>query len=281
MPSLSSTTAPAPLSGTGAIRVGIALLGAIGFALSYDALRQMAVAIHIRGLLTYAFPLVIDGFIAIGVRALLILRTAPSRSRLYVWALVGLATATSIWANALHAIRLNQQTRHTGLHLDDLTVGALSAIAPLALAGAVHLYLVIQRHITSPRHPQEDSATHRHIDTSRHDHQSTGRPHLTHPEVEPEHLEAAPATSATDVAGDADDVAEEPPAKPKGRQPSATMGELVGIGRTAPPGRDGRISRRAVEAAIRAKGHSVGRARLDEATHILQAELDKARTKAV
>ncbi|MFD7507364.1 DUF2637 domain-containing protein [Streptomyces sp. NPDC059850] len=279
MPSLSSTTAPAPTSGTGAIRVGIALLGAIGFALSYDALRQMAVAIHIRGLLTYAFPLVIDGFIAIGVRALLILRTAPSRSRLYVWALVGLATATSIWANALHAIRLNQQTRHTGLHLDDLTVGALSAIAPLALAGAVHLYLVIQRHTTSVRH-QEDSAAHRHINTSRHDHQPTGRPHPTHPDDEPERLETAPATSATDVAGDADDVAEEPPAKPKGRQPSATMDELVGIGRTAPPGRDGRISRRAVETAIRAKGHSVGRARLDEATHILQAELDTARAKA-
>ncbi|MER7873213.1 DUF2637 domain-containing protein [Streptomyces solisilvae] len=280
MPSLSSTTAPAPTSGTGAIRVGIALLGAIGFALSYDALRQMAVAIHIRGLLTYAFPLVIDGFIAIGVRALLLLRTAPSRSRLYVWALVGLATATSIWANAMHAIRLNQQTRHTGLHLDDLTVGALSAIAPLALAGAVHLYLVIQRHATSPRHHQEDSATHRHIDTSRHDHQPTGRPHPTHPEDEPERLETAPATSATDMAADADDVAEEPPAKPKGRQPSATMDELVGIGRTAPPGRDGRISRRAVETAIRAKGYSVGRARLDEATRILQAELDEARAKA-
>ncbi|MEU0840119.1 DUF2637 domain-containing protein [Streptomyces sp. NPDC005962] len=280
MPSLSSTTAPAPTSGTGAIRIGIALLGAIGFALSYDALRQMAVAIHIRGLLTYAFPLVIDGFIAIGVRALLILRTAPSRSRLYVWALVGLATATSIWANALHAIRLNQQTRHTGLHLDDLTVGALSAIAPLALAGAVHLYLVIQRHTTSPRHRQEDSTTHRHIDTSRHDHQPTGRPHPTHSDDEPEHLETALATSATDVAGDADDVAEEPLAKPKGRQPSATIDELVGIGRTAPPGRDGRISRRAVETAIRAKGHSVGRARLDEATHILQGELDTARAKA-
>ncbi len=82
-----------------AIRVGIALLAAFAFALSYDALRQMAVAIHIRGLLTYAFPLVIDGFIAIGVTALLMLGNAPRLSRAYVWVLVGLATATSIWAN--------------------------------------------------------------------------------------------------------------------------------------------------------------------------------------
>ena len=79
--------APSPVL-TAAIRLGVALVGTIGFALSYDALRQMAVAIHIRGVLTYAFPLVIDGFIAIGVAALLILRTAPWRSRLYVWALV-------------------------------------------------------------------------------------------------------------------------------------------------------------------------------------------------
>ncbi len=114
----------------------------------------MAVAIHIRGVLTYAFPLVIDGFIAIGVAALLILRAAPWRSRLYVWALVGLATVTSIWANALHAVRLNQQAHTAGLHLDNVTVGALSAIAPLALAGAVHLDLVIRRHPA----PQADEA---------------------------------------------------------------------------------------------------------------------------
>lgn len=142
-------TAPVPTPGSAAIRAGIALLGTIGFALSYDALRQMAVAIHVRGLLTYTFPLVIDGFIAIGVGALLILRTAPLPSRLYVWALVGIATATSIWANALHAIRLNQQAPDTGLHLDDLTVGALSAIAPLALAGATHLHILITRSASS------------------------------------------------------------------------------------------------------------------------------------
>ncbi|MFC7308433.1 DUF2637 domain-containing protein [Streptomyces monticola] len=128
------------------IRVGIVLLAVFAFSLSYDALRQMAVAAHIRGALTYLFPLVIDGFIAIGVIALLILRTAPRSSRLYVWALVGLATLASIWANALHAMRLNEQTR---LHLNNATVGALSAIAPLALAGAVHLYLVINRHLTA------------------------------------------------------------------------------------------------------------------------------------
>ncbi|MFI9580461.1 DUF2637 domain-containing protein [Streptomyces sp. NPDC052236] len=281
-----TATAPAAITGTAAIRLGIALLGAIGFALSYDALRQMAVAIHIRGLLTYAFPLVIDGFIAIGVGALLILRTAPLPSRLYVWALVGLATATSIWANALHAIRLNQQTRHTGLHLDDLTVGALSAIAPLALAGAVHLYLVIRRHPT-PRnlHPPEDATAHRHIDTPPGGDDMVRRQRLAHPAGEPSRQESAPKSPAADVADSAADVAEvahdvpdapDTSTKAKGRQPSATMDQLLSIGRTAARGRDGRISRRNVEAAVRAQGYSVGRNRLDEARLALQAELDKA-----
>jgi uncharacterized protein DUF2637 len=277
-----TTTAPAAISGTAAIRFGVAMVGAIGFALSYDALRQMAAAIHIRGLLAYAFPLLIDGFIAIGVGALLILRTAPLRSRLYVWALVGLATATSVWANALHAVRLNQQTRHNaGLHLDDLTVGALSAIAPLALAGAVHLYLVIQRHPT-PRHLQDAATAHRHIDATLDGDDVSHRQRLAHATREPSHQETAPETPADHVAEDAADVADtpEPSAKPKGRRPSATMDQLLAIGRTAPRGRGDRISRRNIEKAVRAKCYSAGRDRLDEATRALQDELDKASVSA-
>ncbi|KQX09300.1 hypothetical protein ASC82_25515 [Streptomyces sp. Root431] len=133
---------------TGWDRAAILTLGAAACALSYDALQQMAVAIHIRGFLTYLFPLVIDGFIAYGVRALLVLRTAPFRARLYVWTLFGTATTASIWANALHALRLNQQGTSDGLYLGDATVGVLSTIAPLALAGAVHLHILITRETT-------------------------------------------------------------------------------------------------------------------------------------
>ncbi|MFB8140164.1 DUF2637 domain-containing protein [Streptomyces parvus] len=127
-------------------RAVVIALGSAGCALSYDALQQMAVAIHVRGLLTFVFPLVIDGFIAYGVRALLVLRDAPLRARLYVWTLVGTATAASIWANALHAVRINQDAvAGTGLRLGDTVVAVLSMIAPLALAGAVHLYILIAR----------------------------------------------------------------------------------------------------------------------------------------
>ncbi|MFD7550561.1 DUF2637 domain-containing protein [Streptomyces sp. NPDC059816] len=140
---------PAPIAAhttTAWDKAAVVTLGAAACALSYDALQQMAASIHIRGALTYLFPLIIDGFIAYGVRGLLVLRTAPFAARLYVWTLFGTASAVSVWANALHALRLNQQNPSgTDLRLGDFTVGVLSTVAPLALAGAVHLYILIAR----------------------------------------------------------------------------------------------------------------------------------------
>ncbi|MDH6709112.1 hypothetical protein P3T27_005858 [Kitasatospora sp. MAA19] len=142
---MSTTTMPTTAPVTGWDRAVVIALGTAGCALSYDALQQMAVAIHVRGFLTYLFPLVIDGFISYGVRALLVLRDAPLRARIYVWTLFGAATGASLWANALHAVRMNEQSAATGLRLGDTVVAVLSTIAPLALAGAVHLYILIAR----------------------------------------------------------------------------------------------------------------------------------------
>lgn len=276
-----SRTAQAPVPVlTTAIRLGVALVGTIGFALSYDALRQMAVAIHVRGILTYAFPLVIDGFIAIGVAALLILRTAPWRSRMYVWALVGIATITSIWANALHAVRLNQQAHPAGFHLDDVTVGALSAIAPLALAGAVHLDLVIRRHPT--RHVQEATATKSHSAPGHgHNHPDYSEPT---PPCEgdaglPEHAEMPDVAShPRDVARDAVNVpqARKPLATAMGHERDGTLDELLTVARSAPLGRGGRASRRNIEAVIRGAGFPIGKDRLTQIKDQVQAELDQA-----
>ncbi len=156
---MTKTSAPPPQAINRAItnwdRAAVILLGFAGCALSYDALQQMAEAIHVRSFLTYLFPLVIDGFIAYGVRALLVLAEAPMGARVYVWSLFSIATAASIWANALHAVRLNQLQRgHGGLQLGDFVVAILSTLAPLALAGAVHLYIIITRH-----HPHTASGT--------------------------------------------------------------------------------------------------------------------------
>ena len=266
----SPTTSAIP--GTAAIRAGVALLAAFAFALSYDALRQMAVAIHIRGPLTYAFPLVIDGFIAIGIGALLMLRTAPTRSRLYVWTLVGLATLTSIWANALHAVRLNQQTPPANnLSLDDLTVGILSAIAPLALAGAVHLYLVIQRHPTPTTHaarvtPGQPSGSAQQ--------QKARTPHsLLRGDAD-----AAATQAHVAAASDASEAAAL--STPRTTEPGDVANEVsakrLALARTAPRGRGGRASRRHIENAIRSQGLRIGRQDASKLTKLVQAELDEA-----
>ncbi|SEK44128.1 DUF2637 domain-containing protein [Streptacidiphilus jiangxiensis] len=142
---------------TGWDLAAILALGAAGSALSYDALRQMAVAIHVRPQLTYVFPLLLDGFIAYGVRAVVLLRRAALHARAYAWSLFSAATAASVWANALHAVTLNNEAAQrpsTGLRLSNLTVGILSTLAPLALGGAVHLYIVIARH-----HSAQDADT--------------------------------------------------------------------------------------------------------------------------
>jgi hypothetical protein len=282
-----TVTAPIRISGTGAIRLGIALLAAFAFALSYDALRQMAVAIHIRGLLTYAFPLVIDGFIAIGVGALLMLRTAPTRSRVYVWTLVGAATVTSIWANALHAVRLNQQTRPgDGLRLDDLTVGALSAIAPLALAGAVHLYIVIRRQPTPLPLKPGGTASHNLLGRSHND-TDGAKPADRVGDVPdaPEPIAADVAHVSSDVARDSADVASDTPNVAEAPHPSgesqdqeagAISPERLAIARTAPLGRGGRASRRHIEATFRSRDLTIGRTEADKLKDTLQAELDVA-----
>lgn len=52
-----------------------------------------------------------------------------------------------MWANALHAVRLNDLAgTDSRLRLSDTVVGFLSILAPLALGGAVHLYILIARH---------------------------------------------------------------------------------------------------------------------------------------
>lgn len=139
-------------SATGWDRAAVGLLGVLGFALSYSALQQMATAVHVLRPLSYAYPPLVDGFIAYGVRALLVLRIAPLHARLYAWLLFAAATSASIWANALHALDLNKPGTTT-LHLGNPAVVVLSAIPPLALGGATHLHVLISRYggtTTSP-----------------------------------------------------------------------------------------------------------------------------------
>ncbi|MGF1430398.1 DUF2637 domain-containing protein [Kitasatospora sp. LaBMicrA B282] len=281
-------------------RLAVALLGVLGFVLSYDALRQMAAATHVRGPLTYLFPIIIDGFIAYGVRALLVLRDARWPARAYAWTLFAGATATSVWANALHAIRLNElPTTGSGLKLTDTVVGILSTLAPLALGGAVHLYILIARHghdTATASALAEQNAPPR-TETSADPVTADPEPELR-PERAKDRSDENALLTLMSAAGllpaewrdalpdpepaEADDrPADEPdtPAegaagagnKPIGRPPGAPMERLLEVGRAAVAA-EGRLTRAIVEQAVRDAGLPLGSTRLTELMRKLREE---------
>ncbi|MFI1097538.1 DUF2637 domain-containing protein [Streptomyces sp. NPDC020917] len=248
-------------------RAAITVLGGAGCALSYDALQQMAIAIHVRPALTYLFPAVVDGFIAYGIRALLVLRTAPFRARLYVWTLFTTATAASIWANALHAIRLNQQTRTTGLHLGNTTVGILSTLAPLALAGAVHLHILITRHDA----PAAQVPVPRPTETAQH---PDSAPATDEPPAQDAEAEEAPSGQSPVEHARAE---EHPAAIPDesvrriGRPPSAELDDLLALARPVFAAHEN-PTRAVVRNRVRAAGHTIAEDRLTQIMTALRRE---------
>ena len=284
-------------------RLAVGLLGVLGFVLSYDALRQMAGATHVRGPLTYLFPIIVDGFIAYGVRALLVLREARWPARAYAWTLFAGATATSVWANALHAVRLNElPTTGSGLRLTDTVVGVLSTLAPLALGGAVHLYILIARHghdtATAPA-PAEQNAvprTETSADPVTADPEPELRPERVEdrsdenallallsaagllpaewrdalPDSEPAEADDEPA-DAPDTQAEAAEGAARAENKPIGRPPGAPMKRLLEVGRAAVAA-EGRLTRAIVEQAVRDAGLPLGSTRLTELMRKLREE---------
>ncbi|SHN36500.1 DUF2637 domain-containing protein [Actinacidiphila paucisporea] len=259
------------------------VLGLAGGALSYDALRQMAVAVHIRPHLAYLFPLVIDGFIAYGVRALLVLRDAPWPARAYAWTLLGTATAASLWANALHAVRLNQPGVRT-LTLGNHTVAVLSAIAPLALAGATHMHILIGRH-TSSRPPTAGTPTMIPADPT----MIPAEEHTTPSQDEPASQPAARLGTAAGtedrtppelagITGQDDErpvqklnsaPGERPQTGRGGRKAEASIQQLADIIHRAHPD-SGQTTRAMARQAIEAQGISAGNERITEALKSLQ-----------
>lgn len=266
-------------------RLAITVLGATGCALSYDALRQTAHAAHVHSALTYLFPVLVDGFIAYSVRALLVLRGAPFRARLYAWALFAIATSASIWANALHAIRLNQLPHQQAeLHLGDIPVGLLSTLPPLALAGATHLFILITRHDTPPA-PRPGPVVHTPVDDRPAGPRRSGpvRPTVADgptpadgapplvlvPNTRSAESAPAPEASAHPAEPEPEEDAS-PVRRTVGRPPSAPIDTLEEIAWTAVQDA-GKLTRAVVEQAVRDAGHTISATRLTDLMDRLRA----------
>src|SRR5262245_42893069 len=86
------------------LAAGPAAIVALGSAiLSWDALSWGAGQLGVDGHLTWLYPVVLDGNIAVGTVAALALRRAPRRVRAYVWTLLAGAISASVVGNGAHA----------------------------------------------------------------------------------------------------------------------------------------------------------------------------------
>lgn len=126
--------------------IAAAVLFAFDYLIVFDPLQTLAAAMRVPGYLTYAFPLAIDGFIALAVYALVRLRAAPLRVRAYAWTLTGIAIAIRAAAVAVLGVLVWQQSPKVDWHVGDVIAVTMCGFAPLVLAGTVHLYVLVTRH---------------------------------------------------------------------------------------------------------------------------------------
>lgn len=138
-----------------AARVGAVLLttgvGAASFALSFVALRDLAVKAHVAADLAWLWPLIIDGTILLATLGVVVLAAFPEhcRDRRYFWCVLGCSAAVSIVANTLHAIVPADQPLNAWL------TGFIGGVAPVSLLATTHGLVILTR---AGRHTSGDSS---------------------------------------------------------------------------------------------------------------------------
>ena len=251
-----------------AVGVVIVALTAGGFWLSYAHLAEVAGQHGLRNspVRQWAWPATLDAFIIAG--ELLMLR-AGLRQATDGWAIALTATG-SVGSIALNVAGVSGTGGTGAVPLLDYVVAAVPPTAALLAFGV--LMRQIHQLVAEPA-----DATQRH-NTADRSHNSTQIARLTEDgsgQPQPAALEAA--DRYTDVAQDATNLPEppHPSDEPEDQGSSTVSEELLTIARTAPLGRGGRASRRHIEAAIRDKGLSIGRADAEKVKDALQTELDE------
>lgn len=105
-------------------------IGAVGFALSYEALYTAAVAAGMNSTLSYGYPLIVEGFVTIATWTAYRLRDRGWKATTYPWLLATAFFAFSLWANAAPATLLGPVVR---------------GVPSVALGFAVHLFTQLRK----------------------------------------------------------------------------------------------------------------------------------------
>lgn len=144
-PSMASTRQGSK-RGLAAVAGGVAGLAAGAFALSFDALRELARVSGVSPDLSFVWPLIVDGFIVIATVAAVMLRPRGRRASWYPWATLIVFAGISVVGNALHA------SNHADSDAVSVGVAAcVSAVPAVALLLSSHLLVVLLAHpATSP-----------------------------------------------------------------------------------------------------------------------------------
>ena len=128
---------------TAAVATGLVVISS--FVLSYAALVTVGQAAGFGPRISWLYPVSLDGLLAVGMVAAVLLREARLRTRAYVWLLIGVGIAASVAGNAAHSAAAGRP-----LALSGWPVWLAGAVPPLALAAALHLLIVVVRHHRQP-----------------------------------------------------------------------------------------------------------------------------------
>ncbi|MDR0626193.1 MAG: DUF2637 domain-containing protein [Bifidobacteriaceae bacterium] len=130
-------------------------LAILGFTLSFLALRDVGLAWGVPLEVSWAFPLLIDGFIVLATWVAWRFRTDGLRATWYPWSALIVFSVLSVVGNAMHAY-----PRPVGnLTLEPWQAAAFSSIPPIALLVASHMLVVIAtRGARRPAHAADTPA---------------------------------------------------------------------------------------------------------------------------
>lgn len=116
--------------------VGLLVVITAGFALSFDAIRAVGRASHVRVDWAWLLPAAVDGAMAVGTVTAVVMRRL-GHSTVYAWVVVLSNAAVSIGCNALHA------WMGASLALPEVVAMGVSAVPALNLAMSVYLLVVL------------------------------------------------------------------------------------------------------------------------------------------
>ncbi|MET9729324.1 DUF2637 domain-containing protein [Streptomyces sp. NPDC006458] len=109
-------------------------IGGIGFALSYEALYKAAVSAGMSPMLSYGYPLIVEGFVTIATWTAYRLRDRGWTATAYPWLLAVAFFGYSLWVNSMP---------------DTLLGPVVRGVPSVALGFAVHLFTQLRKKRTA------------------------------------------------------------------------------------------------------------------------------------